>query len=440
MSELLERSQYCVERARTLGADDVIAISVRSQARQVRYSENQIDISQQWNESVTSVFLAKDRRIVSTEIRNFATADAAIDGLVKLARASQENPDYAGIAEGRFHYPTIRTDPKLKEPRDLSRYVRSAIDAALDEGAVRAGGVLQTRNEQVGLASSGGPAATDDRTAIELSIRAFADGDASGHGVECAARLSQFHPERAGQKAGEIAVAARDPVDGSEGRSDVIFDPLFFGSVLGTFSSMASAFYVLAGLSMYDKKVGKRVASEAVTLVDDASQPSLAARRFDDEGVPTRRTVIIRDGVLKTLLHNTTTAAKFRTKTTGHAGWIAPSPFCPTLVGGTHTKEELFEEVRDGLYLTNTWYTRFHNYYTGDFSTIPRDGIFRIRRGELDGSVKNIRVSDNLLRLCKRIAAISKERQQVHWWAEADPPSFSPYVLARKIQITKSAM
>jgi len=440
MTTLLERSQYCVERARSLGADDVIAISVRSESRQVRFSQSQVDISQQWNESVTSVFLAKDKRIVSTEVRNWAMADAALDGLLKLARASQANPEYAGIAEGRFRYPSARTDPKIKEPGDLSRHVHCAIDAAIEAGAKRAGGVLQTRNEQVALASSGGPEATDDRTAIELSIRAFSDGEASGHGVECAARLSQFRPERAGEKAGEIAVAARNPADGTEGRFDIIFDPLFFGSVIGSLSSMASAFYVLAGLSMYAKKVGKKVASEAVTLIDDPAQPSLSARKFDDEGVAVRRTVIIREGVLKTLLHNTTTAAQFKTRTTGHAGWIAPSPFCPALVSGSHSKEELFEEVRDGLYLTNTWYTRFQNYYTGDFSTIPRDGILRIHKGELDGSLKNIRVSDNLLRFCKQIEAATKERQHVHWWAEADPPSFSPYVLARKIQLTKSAM
>jgi PmbA protein len=88
--------------------------------------------------------------------------------------------------------------------------------------------------------------------------------------------------------------------------------------------------------------------------------------------------------------------------------------------------------------VTNTWYTRFQNYAAGDFSTIPRDGIFLIENGEIKQSLKDIRLSDNALRLLGNITGISKERQHVHWWGEADPPSLSPYILMKDVQITTS--
>ena len=105
---------------------------------------------------------------------------------------------------------------------------------------------------------------------------------------------------------------------------------------------------------------------------------------------------------------------------------------------GDMSREKLFKEVKRGLYLTNTWYTRFQNYAKGDFSTIPRDGIFLIEKGEVKQSLKDLRISDNASSLLGNVAGISKERQHVHWWGEADPPSLSPYVLIKDVHITKS--
>lgn len=100
------------------------------------------------------------------------------------------------------------------------------------------------------------------------------------------------------------------------------------------------------------------------------------------------------------------------------------------------SSEELFSEVRRGLYLTNTWYTRFQNYAVGDFSNIPRDGTFVLENGEIKGSIKDIRISDNVLRVLGDIAAISRERQHIHWW-ESQYPTLSPYVLIKDVRITR---
>jgi len=191
-------------------------------------------------------------------------------------------------------------------------------------------------------------------------------------------------------------------------------------------------------LSIFVDKVGKRVASDIVTLRDMPAAYSISNRVFDDEGVPTRENVIIERGQLKTYLHNTSTAKIFKTGTTGNAGIVSPVPWNLELDSGDMKSEEMLKEVRHGLYLNNTWYTRFQNYKTGDFSTIPRDGIFQIENGEVTKPLKNIRLSDNALRMLNNITAISSERQHVHWWAEADPPSLSPYVLMKDVQITTS--
>jgi PmbA protein len=128
----------------------------------------------------------------------------------------------------------------------------------------------------------------------------------------------------------------------------------------------------------------------------------------------------------------------FKTETTGNAGLVAPNAWSIEMDDGNISKDELFKEVEKGLYLTNTWYTRFQNYAKGDFSTIPRDGIFLIEKGEVKQSLKDIRLSDNALTLLNNIAGVSRERQHVHWWGEVDPPCLAPHVLVKNAHITKS--
>jgi PmbA protein len=440
MNDVLAKTEEIVKKAKALGADEIIAKTTLGRYRQVRFSNNQVDITVEWNDCTTNVALARKKRLVATEIHDFKDVDASLKRLFGLAKVSKENPMFGGFAKGNFSYTKSKADKKLQDLENMTDYVFEAIDAAKKEAGskIDSGGILFTDFEDVYLASSEGPVGVDSRSAIELSIRAFSEREASGHGVECSSTLKDFEPARAGSKAGQIAKLAKNPRIGDEGVYDVIFDPLIFGSLLSVWGSMASAFNVMVRLSVFTDKLGKKVAPETVSLRDNPAAYSPANRIFDDEGVPTKENVFIDKGILKTYLHNTSTAKMFKTETTGNAGLVAPNPWSIEMDNGSMSKDELFKEVKKGLYLTNTWYTRFQNYAKGDFSTIPRDGIFLIEKGEVKESLKDLRLSDNALTLLNNIAGVSKERQQVHWWGEVDPPCLAPYVLVKNVHITKS--
>jgi PmbA protein len=438
MTDLLDRTEALVKKAKALGADEAIAKTTFGRRMQIRFSNNEIDISKVWNSYVTDVVLSWEKRFVATEIQNFERAEERVENLFRLAKVSQPNPMYGGVASGTFTYAESLADRKIQELDEPTGYVEQAIEAARAEvpEGLNAGGTLYANYEDVYLVSSEGPTGRDARSSIELSIRAFSQKEASGHGVECSSSLRDFDPSRAGRKAGEIARLAMDPAVGEEGTYDVVFDPLITGSILGTYGMMASAFYVMIQMSVFGDKLGEKVAPEIVTLRDSPAGYSVANRLFDDEGVPARETVIIDGGVLKTYVHNTSTAKIFKAETSGNAGLVVPEAWNLELDPGDLSREELFGEVRDGLYLTNTWYTRFQNYAVGDFSTIPRDGAFLIEDGEIAGSIKDIRISDNAFRMLGDIAAISKERQHIHWW-ESQYPTLSPYILIKDVRITR---
>jgi len=440
MRDELNRTEEIVKKAKSLGADEVVARTTSGRYRQVRFSDNQVDTTVAWNDYVTDIALTWKKRVVAGQIHDFQDVEANLKKLISLAKVSAENPTFGGFAGGSFRYARSKADEKLRDLDNSTDYVFEGISAAEKEAGskIDSGGILLTKFEDVYLASSQGPVGTDSRSAIEFSIRAFAEREASGHGVECSFTLKDFKPARAGAKAGEIAKMAKDPKIGDEGAYDVIFDPLIFGSSIGVWGGMVSAFSVMIQMSVFIDKLGKKVAPDFVTMRDNPAAYSLGNRVFDDEGVPTRENVFIDHGVLKMFLHNTSTAKIFKTETTGNAGLVYPGAWNLEMDAGDMSKEELFGEVKKGLYLTNTWYTRFQNYAKGDFSTIPRDGIFLIEKGKITKSLKDLRISDNALTMLGNIAGASKERQHVHWWGEADPPSLSPYVLIKNVNMTKS--
>lgn len=438
MSEILAKTEAIAKKGKALGADEVVAKTTLGRYRQTRFSNNEVDITVAWNDYVTDVALSWQKHFVLTQIHDFQNVDETMKRLYQLAKASKENPIYGGVAKGKFKYDKSKADRSV-ENLNQAEYVLEAIEAARKEAGrdLNAGGIMFTKLEDVYLASTEGPIGEDCRSAVELSIRAFSQREASGHGVECSSTVKGFNPSRAGQKAGELARMANNPKAGVEGRYDIIFDPLITGALLAMWGGMTSAFSVMIQQSVFVNKLGQKVTSDMVTMRDVPAAYSMANRVFDDEGVPVKENVLIEKGVLKTFLHNTSTAKIFKTETTGNAGIVYPGPWNLELDAGDMSKDEMFRGTKRGLYLTNTWYTRFQNYATGDFSTIPRDGMFLVEDGEIAQSWKDVRISDNALKMLNNIAGISKERQHIHWWGEADPPSLSPYLLIKDVQITR---
>ena len=447
MTKLKEAAEALVQVALDAGANDAIAQVIDESTDQIRFSNSMVDTSNFWRVVHAHVFVAVGGRTMSSDIRDLKRAKDAVQEIVRMAKMTPVNEGFKGIASGKFKYRRGRVDPKVLSLKNPARYAHEAIGSALALGAVDVGGTLFVRKANWGIASSRGALAEDANASMDISVRAFTQPEASGQAVCVTPTLSKMKAADVGARAADLARKAKDPVQGEEGKLDLVMEPLMMGSMLMHSVGMASALAVELGMSMYAKKIGKGVASDEVTVVDDPSMSSMTRRSFDHEGMPTRRNVIIKDGVLKTYVHNTSTAKRFKTRSTGNAGPVVatqfttpnePVLFHPTLNPGDWKVDEMIEDTRHGLYLNNTWYTRFQNYSTGDFSTIPRDAILLIKNGEIAGSVKNIRVSDNMLKVWRSMDAISRRPEEIFWWDEAGPATL-PAARAKRIRITRSS-
>ena len=269
-------------------------------------------------------------------------------------------------------------------------------------------------------------------------MRAFADTNASGQGLSCAGTLKDFNPEDAALTAANLAKDAITPRAWADGVYEILLGPAVAADIVQLIGMAASAFHVDSGLSFLINKLGKKVANEEFTLHDiGAVEGCLGNRTFDDEGTPTKDTAILQKGIMNRFLHNSTTSKKWKTQSTGNAGLIVPQPWNLIVEPGSHKFDELIQSIDKGIYITSNWYTRFQNYRSGDFSTVPRDATFLIENGKIKHPIMGARLSDNILRMLNSICGLTKDRKWIEWW-EVSIPTLTPSMLIKNVPVTKA--
>ncbi len=442
MLTIRQTQEYVLKKLLQMGADDVVTGAEVENATQLKFVNNAIAATKHWSDVSISVFMAEKKRVVGTSITGSSKTmiDKTLNRLWRLARLVPPSDEYYRIARGPFKYKTIpRTyDERITELKHRGvDILEKLINLALENGAERSTGTLYFGDTHSRILTSNGVDAVSRGTIINLSDRIFAAKDASVHKI-CAARvLSDFKPGKAVIEGAQIAKLAQNPQLGMRGKFDVLFDPLAFANISDEVMLSASACAAEAGYSFLKGKLGQKVANSNVTFYDDEILPGgLNSKPFDQEGHPSQRTLVIDKGVLKTYLHNTSTAWKYTAETTANAGLVSPEPSNVVLNPGRYNLDGLASMIKKGYYISNLWYTRFSNYEKGDFSTIPRDAIFYIENGKIKHPVKQIRISDNMLRILNNIFAIGKDPQNIIGW-EVEVPVNTPHVLVKNVNITR---
>jgi len=437
MEQVNEKFAKVIFKTLEKEVSDLIVFLTNEKRRDAKFFNNKITKVEYSTNLTLNVFFAKDKRIMFSEIptQNLEEAKKFCKKLVEISKILPQKEDYYGIAKNGFKYKKLSNfDKNIEEGEGLEK-VENAIDLASDKG--RASGILSLKAIYSYLISSGGTEIEEKSTKYYFSFRFLKKDYFSAHKAVCGAFLKQLDTEKVASEAIELTNLTNKILSIKTGNYFTIFEPLSFSSFVSNFASAASIFDIEAGFSFLNKKLKQTVASKEISIIDDPLlENGYNSRSFDDEGVATRKKYIIKDGVLDTFLFNTSYARKYKTKTTGNAGLIEPLPFNLIVKGkNERKKEKIIEEIEEGIWVTNNWYTRFNNYSTGDFSTLPRDIIFYIKNGEIKGALKQIRISDNLPRMFLNIKAIGKEKEQVRWW-DSPLPVVSPIVGIDKVHFT----
>ena len=218
--------------------------------------------------------------------------------------------------------------------------------------------------------------------------------------------------EQVGRIAAQRALRRLKAVKVETQKVPVVFEPRVARSLLDNIFEAVHGMSVYRHESFLAGKLGERVAGENVTIVDDATIPGLfGTSPFDDEGVPSRRTVVIEHGVLKNYLLNCYAARKLGMKTTGNASrgitgnaGIGHGNFF--LEKGTQTPEQILGSVKNGFYVTELLGFGV-NVVTGDYSR-GAAGLW-IRDGELTFAVSEVTIAGKLQEMLMGIEAIGTD-------------------------------
>ncbi|MCY0868935.1 MAG: TldD/PmbA family protein [Desulfurococcus sp.] len=441
----MELHRKILEEALGKGFQEAAVRLVETERTMSKIANSELSVVQYWRLVNVELYLVKDKRVIIAEVVGLdpSRVSLTLEQLVSMAGRVRESEIYAPLPEpGKpAEVPGMVDEKIIEHLYDPSSLVEEIVGVAHEEKIDYVAGMLNLEHVKEYLATSKGFDGTHEYTSMESYIRAFAGEEGSGQWSTCSTKLRRDKLSTMARIAARYAVESKSRLDVEPGVYDLVLSPMVFGNLLEYLSYMATGFAIMTGLSIFMKnQPGDKVASSQLTVIDDPHEAELpGSRGFDLEGVPTRRKPIIKTGVLATILHNSKTASKFNTETTGNAGWLSPEPWNLIVEPGDYTVEELISEVRKGLLINNNWYTRFQNYVEGEFSTITRDALFYIENGEIKGAARKIRIADKLSSILANIEGLTRDRYDVKWW-EVRYPTRAPFILVRNVNTSKHVM
>jgi PmbA protein len=327
--------------------------------------------------------------------------------------------DAAGIAAPdldlwREELLAVSTDDKVRYAIELDTRVagadpriRGVESTSYGDGAVEAA-----------VASSTGVDATVRRTVCSAHSFAMAEADGqtqTGYGFSVGRTFSDLDADHIVAMATERALrllGARQP---KSRRLAVVLDPLVTAQFLGVLSAAFNGESMLKGRSLFLDRVGEAVGSPIIDLADDPTDPLMpGATTHDAEGVPCRRNPLVSAGVLQGFLHNSATARRAGTRTTGsatRAGYTSTPGVgvrALRLEPGARGPDEILASLPDALYVQSV--SGLHsgtNPVSGDFS-VGAEGLV-VRDGALAEPVREVTIASTLPRMLLDIAEIGSD-------------------------------
>jgi PmbA protein len=441
-----------IRSATEKGFDEVAADINSIRSVYLKISNSEVDSIVEKQNMSCDLFLVKNKKVLFlSDISD--TSKASIDKIlqngIKAIGKLRAKEDYYGLAEPPFKK-TKANFPYDKEIErcdnsTLADKANAAINGALKKGATTIAGMLVVSSVQTENGTGNGFYNKENWSSARFSIRTF-HKKLSFQDVVASRKLSDINFEKAATKGADMMKNIKNTGKIKNGVYDIIYLPSPGGSLLTYINSAACMTSAETG-SIFTGKLNKEVAHPDLKIYDDGRiEDGIGSSAYDSEGTASQCTTIVEGGVFKNYLHNHSTAKKYKTKSTGNAGLISPQPRSLVMKHKNTAKdiESMIREVKNGILITNSWYTRFSNYISGDFSTVPRDLAILIRNGEPVyaikqkdiGAIVGIRISDNLTRMMKNIELVEKNVRQCASWDTDFDYFFVPSFLVKDVKVT----
>lgn len=428
---ILDLLRYAIKQAEALGASDAEAYGATNNESEIFIENNDIKQAKSQRTQSIGIRLVLDGSIGFYSINDLTKSkirDAA-DMAIKVARASPKD---------RHNVLPHRPKSKSKSLRGI--YDRNADSFQTSDAARMAADMLKSAKSY------------DTRISVDsgnFSAEVATHAVANSNGIELKEKTSIFSWSIMGMAIEDTEISSFDyQVGGSHHIKDIDvyntatefaqtvvkslgtrkIEESFKGEMLLTpmasnemieevIAHAINSDAVQKKSSHFAGKIGKQVASDLLTVEDDATNvEGLNASSFDREGVLHRKNIVIERGILKKFLYNTQTASKDGVRSTGNAGGSTSSP--PT-VSTTNflvkpmrsSVDTLVSEIDKGIMISR--FSGNVNPVNGDFSGVVKGGQL-IVNGTIKHAVKEVMVAGNVFEALRRLNGISTERKAIY--------------------------
>ncbi|HEV2646123.1 MAG TPA: TldD/PmbA family protein [Acidobacteriaceae bacterium] len=440
-SDLTQLAADVLARALKAGATDAEAVLYEGDEFSTSVRLGQVETLKESGSRAIGlrVFIASSTgaRTASTSSSDFSADSLTrlVEGAVTLARITSEDP-FAGLPSPEAfgqHNPATQhlyfDDVNQQPPADRIRIAREVEAAAMAYDTRiqnSGGGDFDTATSHKIMMNSRGFHGEYRRSYCGFSAQPIAhdtNGTMQRNYWYSSARTTALleDPVAIGHEAARRTLrrlgARRVPTQ----QAPVVFSPEIARSLIGNLFEAANGDAIYRHATFLDGMLGERIAGENITVIDDGTlvfdHPNnirtggFGTSPFDGEGLPTRRTVLVEDGILKNYVMNTYTARKLNMASTANASRsLAGNPGIGAgnffLQPGTLTPEQIIGDVKSGLYVTETMGFGI-NLVTGDYSQ-GAAGLW-IENGELAYPVEEITIAGNLKDMYRNIVAIGND-------------------------------
>ncbi|MEM2855956.1 MAG: TldD/PmbA family protein [Candidatus Nitrosocaldaceae archaeon] len=424
-----------------LHVDEAEVYKIEKEILTVRIADKHVIETKGIRDDGVAIRIVKDKRINGIKISSDKTSLRDID--IK----GERHEEWKGLPATSNVKPFNGYDKALDDLsiEDYLEISKSMLNHANKFKLDNFSGSIHLIKERVELTNSNGVNLNDKATYILTNINADKD-NVSGVGFSSSRTLNRFDYLDAVEYASQMAIRSLNAKRCDEDYYSIIFEPYALAELLSfVFAyNFNSKMYREKRSCLYNR-LDEQIASEILTVYDDGRiEDGLGSKAFDDEGLETKRTPLIEDGIFKNIIYDTFYACKDSRESTANGlrvGYpvgrasepsITPSMHNIVIKEGEYSKEEMIKDTRKGLLVGRLWYTYPVNPEQGDFSCTARSGIFLIENGEIKHPCKMVRIIDNLKRFMLNISAISKERKQVLQWHAI--PCVASYIKVDKIR------
>lgn len=288
------------------------------------------------------------------------------------------------------------------------------------------------------VASTRGIFAFEENTSAlaTLTTSLEAEENATGTSFESSTHISKLDALQAGRDSAQKALSMQKPKSLESGKyrvvlSESVVAELFYSRFDVALSSIDY------NASPFIGKIGKEVAMPSLNVSDEPNLAgAIGSKAVTDEGAPARKTELIKNGVLVNYLSNDYYSKKkkewekfgphngFRSGTSRSYGSdVGIHGTNITVSKGRHSKEELLEEVKRGIYVGRLWYTYpVNGHASPDFTSTIRGDSYIIGNGKITGALtpNTMRVQDSFDNFMKNIIAIGRKQKTVQAWGQEE--------------------